>query len=48
MLGQVCGQSEIVNRKSEIEADVSSLPSGIYFVQLITEKERWVGRFVKE
>ena len=46
ILGQVCQQSEIKNLQSEF--DVSSLPSGIYFVQLIGEKERWVGRFVKE
>ena len=48
IIGQVCQQSEIANRKSVTEVDVSSLPSGIYFVQLIGEKERWVGRFVKE
>ncbi len=41
-------QQETRNLKQETTLDVSSLPSGIYFVQLIGAKERWTGRFVKE
>jgi len=48
VLGQVCRQSEITNRKSEIDFDVSSFVPGVYFVHVLGEKERWVGRFVKE
>jgi hypothetical protein len=31
-----------------IFVDVSGLSSGIYFVQVTTAEDRWVGRFVKE
>ena len=48
MLGQVCRQEEIVNRKSEIVIDVSSLPAGIYFLQMKTENGIDTKRFVKE
>src|SRR5205814_3044081 len=51
ILGQLCSKSEIkplinqINQRSEIELDVSFLPSGIYFVRLNTDHESWVGRF---
>ena len=58
-LGALIRKSNIVNRKSgatfgSIEVDVSNLPPGIYFVQLIgaskgtATEERWTGKFVKE
>ena len=47
-LGMLVLKSSIANRQSETEVDVSGLPAGIYFVQLVGEKERWTGRFVKK
>jgi uncharacterized repeat protein (TIGR01451 family) len=44
--GEVCYQSAIVNSQSEI--DISLLPAGVYFVEVNSEKGKWVGRFVKE
>ena len=34
--------------KQETVIDVSTLSQGIYFVQVVSENRRWVGRFVKE
>ena len=56
MLGEVCLQSSIGKHPSEIDPvgyssygiDVSELKAGIYFVQVVSEKERWVGKFMKE
>jgi len=36
------------NSSLNIEIDVSSLPSGIYFLQMQKAKNRWVQKFVKE
>ena len=44
--GQTVYQSAITNPQSAIE--ISFLSSGIYFVQVVSESSRWVGRFVKE
>lgn len=41
-------QQETVNKKQETSIDVSLLPPGVYFIQLIGEKERWQGKFVKK
>ncbi len=41
-------QSAIVNPQSEISIDVSALSPGIYFVMVVNENGRWVGKFVKE
>ncbi len=40
--------AKIYSQQSEISIDVSALLSGIYFVQVSGEKERWSGKFVKE
>ncbi len=34
--------------EGETTIDVSKLSAGVYFVQVVGEKERWVGKFVKE
>jgi len=46
--GQQCLQSEIPNPPSSISLDVSGLPSGVYILQLKTEKGIVVKKFVKE
>ncbi len=46
VLGQIVYQSKIENRTSAI--DISNLTPGVYFMQAVAERKRWVGRFVKE
>ncbi len=41
-------QPETGNMNKETRIDVSALPSGIYFVEVIYENDKWLGKFVKE
>jgi hypothetical protein len=49
VLGQeACPPTSLQGRGESAEIDVSKLSAGIYFVQVVTERGRWTGRFVKE
>lgn len=48
VLGLKVQQSEIENSQFEITIDVSSLSSGVYFVQVSDETQTKVLKFVKE
>ena len=37
-----------LNSPSSIEANISTLAEGIYFVKIFNEEKRWNGRFMKE
>ena len=38
----------LLEKKGIYTIDISGLTQGIYIIQLVNEKERWIGKFVKE
>ncbi len=41
-------QAPLLNERGDVVIDVSGLAAGMYFVEVVGEKERWVGKFVKQ
>jgi PKD repeat protein len=50
VLGEIVFPSMRLQKRNgeDIRLDIQKLSSGIYFVEVIGEKEKWVGKFVKE
>jgi len=48
ILGETLPPSPLHVERGAASIDVSKLAAGIYFVQIVSESGRWVGRFVKQ
>jgi hypothetical protein len=47
VLGETVSQ-EIINLNGDILYQPISIPAGIYFIQIASDKESWTGKFIKE
>jgi hypothetical protein len=41
-------KAENMNIKREITFNIESIPAGVYFIMITSEKRRWAGKFIKE